>query len=176
MSDRFFTEEFLRRLENIALVARRASSGLTQGERRSTKRGQSVEFADFRSYVPGDDFRRIDWNAYGRLGRLFIKLFVEEEDLTVHILLDASRSMDWGQPNKLDYAVHVAGALGYIALVGLDRVTVTAIGENIPAANGGYFSPHRGKNHALTLFQFLQSLLQMPGKPVSNAGLTHPQK
>lgn len=158
MSDRFFTEEFLRRLENIAIATRRITAGKMQGERRSTKRGQSVEFSDFRAYVPGDDFRRIDWNAYARLERLFIKLFVEEEDLTIHILLDVSRSMNWGQPNKLDYSAHVAGALGYIALVGLDRVTVTAVGAGKRGlSDGGVFSPHRGKIHALSLFQYLQS-------------------
>ena len=96
-----------------------------QGERRSSRRGQSVEFSDFRPYSLGDDFRRIDWNAYARLERLFIKLFVAEEDTTLHLLVDSTRSMDWGEPNKLRYAIQAAGALGYIALVGLDRVTVS---------------------------------------------------
>jgi uncharacterized protein (DUF58 family) len=157
MSERFFDETFLRRLERLALVARRASAGQTQGERRSPKRGQSVEFSDFRPYVAGDDFRRIDWNAYARLERFFIKLFVEEEDLAVHLLLDASRSMDWGSPSKLWYATRVAGALGYIALTGLDRVTATAIGG--PGRSERYFPPHRNKRNALALFNFLQSLL-----------------
>ncbi|RPJ43072.1 MAG: DUF58 domain-containing protein, partial [Chloroflexi bacterium] len=138
MTDRLFDESFLRRLERLALVARHASAGQTQGERRSPKRGQSVEFSDFRPYVAGDDFRRIDWNAYARLERFFIKLFVEEEDLAVHLLVDNSRSMRWGEPDKLGYAVRVAGAIGYIALAGLDRVTATAIGN--AANNGsGYF-------------------------------------
>lgn len=116
-----------------------------------------MEFADFRPYAPGDDFRRIDWNAYARLERFFIKLFVEEEDLTVHLVVDTSRSMDWGQPNKLAYAIKAAAALGYIALAGLDRVTVRALGgkNNL---NGGYFPPHRGKNQAFALFSFLSSL------------------
>src|SRR5574338_319842 len=100
MRERLFDEAFLRRLERLALVARRASTGQTQGERRSPKRGQSVEFSDFRPYVAGDDFRRIDWNAYARLERFFIKLFVEEEDLTVHLLIDTSRSMAYGDPGK----------------------------------------------------------------------------
>jgi uncharacterized protein (DUF58 family) len=132
-------------------------AGQLQGERRSPKRGQSVEFADFRPYASGDDFRRIDWNAYARLERFFIKLFVEEEDLTVHLLVDTSRSMDWGQPNKLWYAVRAAGALGYVALAGLDRVTVTALGDN---GNGAvrYFAPRRGKGQALALFSFLKAL------------------
>jgi uncharacterized protein (DUF58 family) len=129
-------------------------AGQLQGERRSPKRGQSVEFADFRPYAAGDDFRRIDWNAYARLERFFIKLFVEEEDLNVHLLVDTSASMDWGEPNKLWYAVRAAAALGYISLAGLDRVTVTALGE----AGPGYFPPRRGKAQAFALFAFLSAL------------------
>jgi uncharacterized protein (DUF58 family) len=158
-SNQLFDEPFLRKLERLAILSRRAMAGQLQGERRSPKRGQSVEFADFRPYAPGDDFRRIDWNAYARLERFFIKLFVEEEDLTVHLLVDTSRSMDWGQPNKLWYAVRAAGALGYIALVGLDRVTATAFG-GAADGNGGYFPPRRGKGQALALFAFLQALAQ----------------
>jgi uncharacterized protein (DUF58 family) len=156
-NDRLFDEAFLRKLERLAILSRQAMAGKLQGERRSTKRGQSVEFADFRPYAPGDDFRRIDWNAYARLERFFIKLFIEEEDLTVHLVVDASRSMDWGQPNKLEYAVKAAGALGYIALAGLDRVTVMAMGGD-GSETGGYFPPHRGKSQAFALFSFLSSL------------------
>jgi uncharacterized protein (DUF58 family) len=154
-----FDEPFLRKLERLAILSRRAMAGQLQGERRSLKRGQSVEFADFRPYAPGDDFRRIDWNAYARLERFFLKLFVEEEDLTVHLLVDTSRSMDWGEPNKLWYAARAAGALGYVALAGLDRVTVTAFGGgNTPGGNPGYFAPRRGKGQATALFAFLQGL------------------
>jgi uncharacterized protein (DUF58 family) len=167
MTERFFDETFLRRLERLALVARRASAGQTQGERRSPKRGQSVEFSDFRPYVTGDDFRRIDWNAYARLERFFIKLFVEEEDLSVHLLVDTSQSMNWGEPNKLWYATRVAGALGYIALAGLDRVTVTSLRDGStnggPQINGSYFPPHRGKRQALALFDFLAGLIPPSG-------------
>lgn len=156
-ADRVFDEDFLRKLERLSILSRRAMAGQLQGERRSPKRGQSVEFADFRPYSPGDDFRRVDWNAYARLERFFIKLFVEEEDLLVHLLVDTSRSMDWGQPNKLRYAIRAAGALGYVALVGLDRVTVTAFGHG---GNEGarYFAPRRGKGQAMPLFSFLQGL------------------
>jgi uncharacterized protein (DUF58 family) len=172
MTERFFDESFLRRLERLALVARHASSGQTQGERRSPKRGQSVEFSDFRPYVAGDDFRRIDWNAYARLERFFIKLFVEEEDLAVHLLVDNSRSMRWGEPEKLDYAVHIAGAIGYIALAGLDRVTITAIGDSQASGSAAnYFPPHRGKRQALAMFDFLQSL---PRVTAVNQGLSVP--
>src|SRR5438105_10027237 len=91
-----FGAEFLKKLERLSLISRKLRSGRMKGERRSVKRGTSVEFADYRNYAPGDDLRRGDWNAYARLERLFLKLFQAEEDLTVHLLVDASRSMDWG--------------------------------------------------------------------------------
>ncbi|GAB4531201.1 MAG: DUF58 domain-containing protein [Anaerolineales bacterium] len=145
----------LARLERLTLMSRRALAGQLQGQRRSPKRGQSIEFADFRPYTRGDDFRRIDWNAYARLERLFIKLFVEEEDLTIHLLLDTSRSMDWGEPNKLHYARQAAAALGYVALHSLDRVTVTAFA---PRQNTSALPALRGKANAPQLFSFLESL------------------
>lgn len=178
MSSRLFDESFLRRLERLALLYRRAAASQMQGERRSAQRGQSVEFSDFRPYAPGDDFRRIDWNAYARLERLFLKLFVEEQDLTVHILIDGSHSMDWGQPNKLAYAARLGGALGYIALASLDRVTVTALGLSGPAARR-HLPLLRGKRSALSLFEFLQMLAgpdasatrsKSPGAPAAALG------
>ncbi|MBN1639848.1 MAG: DUF58 domain-containing protein [Anaerolineae bacterium] len=159
-----FDEAFLRKLERLALVSRRAMAGQLQGERRSPKRGQSVEFADYRPYAAGDDFRRIDWNAYARLERFFIKLFVEEQDLTVHLLLDASASMDWGDPNKLHYARRAAGAIGYVALAGLDQVTVTLLGGE-SAKGGAFLSPRRGKRHGMSLLSFLAAA--RPGGAVS---------
>ena len=139
-----------------------------QGERRSSRRGQSVEFSDFRPYALGDDFRRIDWNAYARLERLFIKLFVAEEDTTLHLLIDTTRSMDWGEPNKLRYGIQAAGALGYIALVGLDRVTVTTSRGANGYANS-YFPSVRGKQFAIKLFSFLQSITPCRD-PIDTAG------
>ncbi len=103
-----FDAEFMRKLERLSLVSKKLKSGRLKGERRSPKRGQSVEFADYRTYTPGDDLRRVDWNAYARMERLFIKLFQEEEDLTVHILIDASKSMDWGDPNDITLTAPVA--------------------------------------------------------------------
>jgi len=152
-----FSEAFLRRLESLALLYHSAAKSQMQGERRSSRRGQSVEFSDFRPYSLGDDFRRIDWNAYARLERLFLKLFIAEEDVVVHILLDNSPSMNWGNPNKLIFAKQTAAAIGYIALVGLDRVSVSTL---FGAANGSqtYFPPVRGKNATLRLFSFLQSV------------------
>src|SRR6478736_575012 len=103
-----FDAEFMRKLERLSLISRKIKQGRLKGERRSPKRGQSVEFADYRNYTPGDDLRRLDWNAYARMERLFVKLYQEEEDLTVHILLDASRSMDWGDPNDITLTAPVA--------------------------------------------------------------------
>jgi uncharacterized protein (DUF58 family) len=164
-----FSEEFLRRLERLSLAARKSIAGQTQGERRSPRRGQSVEFADFRPYTAGDDIRRIDWNAYARLEKFFIKLFVEEEDLTVHFILDASPSMRWGDPQKLNYALQTAGALGYIALCGLDRITALAIG----AGREGIFPPQRGKRQAVAYFDYLHSLADPAGH---TAGVSDPAK
>lgn len=151
-----FEEAFLRKLERLALLSRRAAAGQLQGERRSARRGQSVEFADYRQYVLGDDFRRIDWNAYARLERFFIKLFVEERELTLHLLLDNSPSMDWGEPNKLDLARRAAGALGYVALLGLDRVALSPVGAN--SGKNHLVQTVRGKKQAPQLFQNLLNL------------------
>jgi uncharacterized protein (DUF58 family) len=147
----FFDETFLRRLEQLELASRRMTAGRIKGERRSVRRGQSVEFADYRNYAAGDDLRQLDWNAYARLEKLFVKLFVEEEDVTVHILVDASRSMDYGEPNKLDAARRAAAALGYLGLASMDRVSVAFLGDG--GANG--MRPIRGKRRALELFSFL---------------------
>lgn len=149
-----FDTAFLRKLDRLALLTRRAMSGDMQGERRSPRRGSSVEFADFRPYTPGDDIRQIDWNMYARMERFFLKLFVAEEELTIHLLVDNTASMDWGQPNKLLYARRAAGAFGYVALSSLDRVTVTAFGDGGARQLPGV----RGKRGALPLFDFLQKL------------------
>jgi len=148
---------FLAQLDRLALVSRRLRAGQIQGERRSPKRGGSVEFADFRTYATGDDFRQIDWNAYARLERLFVKLYVAEEDLTIHLLLDTSESMAWGEPQKWAFALRLAAALGYVGLVGLDRVTAAALG-NGAARGGDVFRPHRGKRQAIAWFEWLAGL------------------
>jgi len=148
------TPEFLRKLEQLRLVSRRAFVGRTWGERRSRKRGASVEFADFRDYTHGDDLRHLDWNAFARLDRLFLKLFVEEEDLNVYVLVDASRSMTFGAPPKFDYGRRAAGALGYLALCNFDRLTLWTYGERLRAA----FGPARGRALALPSLHWLASL------------------
>jgi uncharacterized protein (DUF58 family) len=147
----FFDETFLRRLEQLELASRRLTAGRMKGERRSVRRGQSVEFADYRTYATGDDLRQLDWNAYARLEKLFVKLFVEEEDVTVHILVDASRSMDYGEPNKPDAARRAAAALGYLGLASMDRVSVAFLGDGTATA----MRPMRGKRRAAELFSFL---------------------
>jgi uncharacterized protein (DUF58 family) len=118
------TPDLLRRLEQFQLLAARRAKSSAKGERRSRARGQSVEFADYRTYSHGDDFRYLDWNLYGRLDRLFVKLYEEERELPVRIFLDASESMTFGQPHKFDFARQVAAAIGYVALCGFDRVSV----------------------------------------------------
>jgi uncharacterized protein (DUF58 family) len=143
----------LRRLEGLALQVRRAVSGQLGGERRSRRRGRSVEFADFRNYTPGDDFRLIDWNAYARLDRFMLRLFVAEEELPLSVFLDLSGSMDWGKPNKARSARRLAGALAYVALAALDRVRLTVFAAG-PTSGG---APYRGRRGATELFNRLQS-------------------
>jgi uncharacterized protein (DUF58 family) len=146
--------QFLARLEQLELVSRKIFMGRMKGERRSKRKGQSVEFADYRNYVIGDDLRHLDWNLFARLERLFIRLFMEEEDLHVYILIDNSLSMDFGKPTKLHYAKQVAAALGFIGLVNMDRVVLEAFNDKLtqsmPAA--------RGRRSLWRLVDFLQKL------------------
>ncbi|HET6780872.1 MAG TPA: DUF58 domain-containing protein [bacterium] len=145
---------FLRKLDTMTLRSRRLFRGMLRGERRSRSLGRGVEFADYRSYQSGDDYRYIDWNIYSRLDRLFIKLFSEEEDINVHLFVDASRSMAWGDPSKLDYAARVAAALGYIGLRHSDRVGVVAFADRPSRV----VPPHRGRGQVLRLFEALGAL------------------
>lgn len=123
--------ELLARLEKMELVSRKVFRGRMKGERRSPRKGQSVEFADFRNYVPGDDLRFVDWNTYARLEKLFLKMFLEEEDLHFYALIDASSSMDFGSPTKLKFAVQLAAALGFIGLIRGDRVKMETVGQPV---------------------------------------------
>jgi hypothetical protein len=170
MPDALLTTELLRRLEQFQLLAARRAKSSSKGERRSRARGQSVEFADYRTYVHGDDFRYLDWNLYGRLEKLFLKLYEEERELPVRIFLDASESMTFGEPRKFDFARQVAAAIGYVALSGFDRVSVIpfpdlAISADLDpgvrikelAARGALRSV-RGKKSAIQFFQNLGGL------------------
>lgn len=142
----------LQTLDALSLSARKAFTGSSKGEKRSPKRGSSVEFADFRSYNIGDDIRRIDWNAYARFDKLYLKMFLEEEDLDLTLLVDSSASMSFGTPTKLRAACEVAGALGYVGLANFDRVSAATFGEGIRTQ----FPPSRGKGAAGQLLNFLE--------------------
>ena len=146
--------DFLAQLERFALISRRAFRGRVKGERRSPRKGSSVEFSDYRAYGVGDDLRYVDWNIYARLDRLYLKLFVDEEDLCLNLLLDASASMEFGKPSKLEYAARLAAALGFVGLVNLERVGVGVLRERM--AEG--WSPTRGRNQVLPLMDFLTRL------------------
>ncbi len=125
------TPELLAQLERMELVSRKIFRGRMKGERRSKRKGQSVEFADFRTYVPGDDLRFIDWNLYARLDKLFLKMYLEEEDLHFYALLDDSLSMDFGDPTKLHYAKQLVAAVGFIGLCRADRVRIESLGQTL---------------------------------------------
>ena len=159
-----FDSAFLAKLERLHLLSRRTFGGQSRAERRSHKMGNSLEFADYRPYVPGDDLRSIDWNIYGRSEKLFLKLFEEEEDLHIYLLVDASASMRWTaldprtdaplRPAKLDLARQLAGTLAYIGLANLDRVNVQYFSETL----GEDLGPGRGKNHFHQVVRFLDRL------------------
>ena len=149
-----FDSEFLKKLEYLYIVSKKIFAGRIKAERRSTRRGVSVEFADYRNYTAGDDFRYIDWNAFARLDELLLKLYEEREDLHIYFLVDASRSMTYGEPEKLLYAKRVAAGLAYIGLSNLDRVSITAFTdtdqERLPT--------ERGKGKIFTLLDFLDRI------------------
>jgi uncharacterized protein (DUF58 family) len=157
--------EFLARLDKLELVSKRIVQGRVQGERRSKRKGSSVEFADHRNYSSGDDLRRIDWNLYGRLEKLFLKLFLEEEDLRVHTLLDTSASMDFGTPSKLLFAKRIAAALSYIGMVHHDRVTVETFAASLAQGPG----PMRAKSQIHRLLHYLDRVKCEGGSDLSAA-------
>ena len=153
-----FDEGFLRQLERLGVLMKQPVRGGLKGGRRSVKRGQSVEFADYRDYSLGDDLRQLDWNVYARLEKLFVKLFIEEEDVTITFLLDASPSMAFGRPQKLLFAKRAAAALGYIALASEDRVVVSALAGRTARRQGGL----RGSGRVFRLLANLSSI--QPGE------------
>ncbi len=169
---RLFDETFMRRLERLSLITRRVRTGRYKGERRSTKRGSSVEFADYRNYTPGDDLRRLDWRIYARLERPFIKLFEEEEDQSIYILLDASASMNWPEQdktlNKWDFGRKLTAALSYIALTGGDRVTVSHLSQS----DHHTWGPYRGRAYIHQLLTHITDL-NAAGPTNLNTALHH---
>ena len=151
MNDKIFDKDFFNKLNNINLNVKLRLSQGAQGGRKSHAKGVSVEFSDFREYTPGDDFRRIDWNAYGRFDKLFIKLFMEEREAIFNIFLDCSKSMDYGQANKSHMALKVAASLSYVVLNNFDRVYVNLLGD------GGIEST-KGASGKLTFQRLLKEL------------------
>ncbi|MGJ3239450.1 MAG: DUF58 domain-containing protein [Anaerolineae bacterium] len=156
-------EGIRRRYDPLMLQARRIRSGSMKGERRSIKRGTSIEFADYRNYTPGDDLRKLDWNVYARLEKPYIKLLEDEEDLAVHLLVDVSASMDWptesddlreASHNKLQFAQRLLASLAYIALKTGDRLMISAMGDSKPPAYG----PARGRAQIVPMLQYAHQL------------------
>lgn len=170
MATALLTPDLLRRLEQLQLLAARRAKSSARGERRSRARGVSVEFADYRNYVVGDDLRYLDWNLFGRLDRLFLKLYEEERELPVRIFIDASESMTFGEPSKFDFARRVAAAVGYVALCGFDRVSLNVFpepradtAEAVPAYNTqsairGALRSVRGKKSSMQFFSNIAAL------------------
>src|SRR5689334_6326514 len=154
-----FDEAFLRQLERLLLLMRSPVRGGLKGGRRSVKRGQSVEFADYRDYALGDDLRQLDWNVLARLEKLFVKLFIEEEDVTITILLDGSASMASGTPDKLQFAKRAAAALGYIGLASEDKVAVSGLGGRAARRRPSL----RGSGRALRLLAELSAIQPTDG-------------
>jgi uncharacterized protein (DUF58 family) len=155
--------DFLHKLEQLELVSRKIFVGRMKGERKSRRRGSSVEFAEHRTYTSGDDLRHIDWNVYGRLDKLFLKLFLEEEDLHVYTMLDTSMSMDFGSPTKLRYGKQVAAALAFIGLVNHDRVLVDTFSARLEQGLHGI----RGRSQMWRVVQYLDRL-----QPTGTSDLT----
>jgi uncharacterized protein (DUF58 family) len=146
-------QSFLSKIGRLDIVSRKILQGKIKGEKRSKKRGQSVEFADHRQYAPGDDLRFLDWSIYARLDRLMIKLFQEEEDLRIYVLVDSSASMDYGRPNKFRYVQKVAAALGYIGLVNQNRVGLGTFSSQLDRV----FRPERGRRNLPKMISFLEN-------------------
>jgi uncharacterized protein (DUF58 family) len=153
-TDSLLDPGLMRQLEQLELVVRRLNAGRMKGEKRSKRRGTGTEFADYRDYAQGDDPRHIDWNVWGRLDRLFLRLFHEEEDLRLSIHVDTSASMGWGSPPKLLYAKRLAAALAYAALAAMDRVTL----EAGSAGRVDRLRPVRGKRQLREVVEFLHGL------------------
>ncbi len=168
--------EFLAKLEQLELVSRKIFVGRMKGERKSRRRGSSVEFADHRNYSIGDDLRHIDWNVYGRLDKLFLKLFLEEEDLHFYTLIDTSLSMDFGDPTKLQYAKQVAAALSFIGLVNHDRVVLDAFSSTLRPG----LASVRGRSQMHRVVHYLDGLKADGGSDLTSAArsfaIKHPGK
>ena len=154
MSDALFDDDFLKKLEYLNLIARRLVFGRRQALRASVKKGASIEFKDFREYSPGDDPRTVDWMAYARLGELYIKLFRQEEELDLWVLLDSSASMSFGEPSKFDHARRIAAALAYIGMANMDSASVVPFNTSLLAGR----ERMRGRGQIFRLLEFLRQI------------------
>ena len=150
----FIDEAFLKNLEKLKIIAKKGVKGPERGEHKSWRSGEGLEFLDYRKYQAGDDLRYVDWSVYGRLDKLFIKLFHAEENQTVHILLDMSRSMGAGNPPKALGAKKLAAAVGYIGLANQDKITLTAFADQLVAASPVL----KGKRQYARLLSYLLAL------------------
>jgi uncharacterized protein (DUF58 family) len=153
-NDDLFDDEFQRKLEYLALVSRRVFAGRLRAERRTRKSGNGVEFADYRDYQPGDDFRSLDWNVYQRFDRLLVRLYEEEEDLAIYFILDTSASMAFGDARKLAYAKKIVAALAYVGLANLDRVSIVTTSDRVLER----MPETRGKARIFKAFRFLKEV------------------
>ncbi len=163
-----FSDELLSRLRHVILRSRRRTATGLSGEHRSLRKGPSPEFADFKPYAVGDDFRRIDWRAYARHDSLYVRESETTTEFDVHLLLDVSRSMDWSGdeelPTKLRHGLRLAGAIGYLSLWHFDRVTITPVGSD-----AGYpFGPAQGRSNIIPMLRYLERI-----QPRSEADLAH---
>ncbi|MCR4436781.1 MAG: DUF58 domain-containing protein [Clostridiales bacterium] len=149
-----FDSEFLKKLQRLVINSRIVLSEGMGGNRKSRSKGSSVEFSDYREYAASDDFRRVDWNAYGRFEKLYIKLFMEEREAPVHVFLDTSKSMDWGEPNKSVASRRLAAVLSYISLSNYDTVSLTSIGSRMEESKASL----RGKNSFKEVLDFLEKM------------------
>src|SRR5947209_2511889 len=161
MPEAILDPTFLKKLERLSLIAKRPFAGQMKGEKRSVMRGTSIEFADYREYTLGDDLRYVDWNTAARLEKMFLKLFVEEEDLYLALLLDTRKSMAYGTARKLHFALRVAAALGYISLSNYDRVGVQPYAATLSAP----LPTQRGRGGVLPFFSYLEKV--QPGGSTS---------
>jgi uncharacterized protein (DUF58 family) len=152
--DELFDDDFQKKLESLAIVSRRVFAGRMRAERRSKKKGSGVEFADHRDYAPGDDFRSVDWSIYQRFGKLLVRLYEEEEDLSIYFIVDSSSSMSFGDSKKFDQARRLAAALAYVGLANLDRVTIVGATDAVVSR----MPTTRGKGRIFKVFEFLRDL------------------
>jgi uncharacterized protein (DUF58 family) len=154
LAEDLFDDEFQRKLETLAIVSRRVFAGNMRAERRTKRKGSGVEFADHRNYAPGDDFRYVDWNVYQRFGKLLVRLYEEEEDLSIYFIVDCSSSMAFGDAKKFDQARRLCAALAYVGLANLDRVTIVGVSDEVVAR----MPTTRGKGRIFKVFDFLRGL------------------